>query len=187
MTLAIQFSTLMAMFGTGMAMAWVFDLYTWFRHRLHIRKGMTFVFDLLYWIVFAITVLLVLYSVNQGRIRIPIFLMMLIGGLIYFQFLSKPFLHLWEYVVTLITRFVHFVWRFLQIFLIRPVSWLVSTLLSLIVWTSTGLWKVIRVIFIWLSRPFIAIYRKVQQFVLALTRKIGKMIIQLLGRKPKDE
>lgn len=187
MMLTIQFSTLLAMFGTGIAMAWVFDVYTWFRDRLHFKRWMTFILDVLYWIVFAITVLLILYSVNQGRIRLPIFFMLLLGGLLYFQLLSMPFLRLWELIVTIVMRLAHFLWRILQILLIRPITWIFSTLFSLIFWIGTGLWKVVTILFAWLGRPFIAIYRTVQHFVFALIQKLGKMVIRLLGRNPKDE
>ncbi len=187
MTLSIQLQTLLSMVATGMGMAWVFDLYTWCREKLHLRKILTFLFDIGYWIAFALTVLAVLYNVNEGKLRITLFFAILIGGFFYFQFLSRPFLKIWDGFVDLIIRIVKFIFRLVKILIYTPIFWLVSTLIGVMLWLATGLWKVVVTISRWMSRPFIAFFNRIHHLAIALVQKIGKMIVQLFKKKPRDE
>lgn len=187
MTLSIQLHTLLSMVATGIGMAWVFDLYAWSRDKLRLRKILTFIFDIGYWIAFALTVLAVLYNVNEGRLRITLFFAILIGGLFYFQFLSRPFLQVWDRLIALLVRVLKFILRLIKIIIYNPIFWLVTTLFGVVLWLATGLWKVVATLSRWLSRPFIAFFRRIQQLSLALVHKIGKMIVQLFKRKPRDE
>lgn len=187
MTLAVQLQTLLAMAATGVGMAWIFDLYTWTRQKIRIRKILTFIFDVGYWIAFALTVLLVLYNVNEGRLRVTLFFAILMGGILYFQILSKPFLKVWDGLVSIIVRTCKLIFRMLHLLIYTPIRWLILTVLGVLLWLSAGLWKVSSTLARWLSRPFILIYRKIHHLAIALVLKIGKMIVQLFKRKPRDE
>lgn len=187
MTLTVQLYTILAMLGTGAGMAWVYDLYTWARYKLRIRKFLTFILDVGYWIAFATMVLMVLYNVNEGRLRFTLFFAILFGGVLYFQFFSQPFLSIWDRLVLLIVQIVKFILHTLQIVLYQPVLWILMTLIGVIVRLSKGLWKVITVLTRWISRPFIVFFRRIYQLALALIRNIGKMIIQFFQKKPPDE
>lgn len=187
MTLSTQLSTLLAMTATGLSMAWIFDLYTWGRAQIRVHKIISFVFDLVYWVLFAFTVLAVLYYVNQGKIRISILFAILLGGILYFQLLSRPFLRIWNSIIAVIVRIVRFIYQLLLMLIYRPIVWVLTTLLGIAIGIGAGLWKLLRSILYWGSRPFIAISHNISRWVLAQFQKVGKMIVQLLKKKPHDE
>ncbi len=187
MTLTTQFSTLLAMALTGLSMAWIYDLYTWARAQIRLHKIFTFVFDIAYWVLFAITVLAVLYNVNQGKIRISILFSILIGGILYFQWISGPFMRVWNTIVALLVRIAKLIFRMITILLYRPVVWILTLVFGILMSIGTGLWKLLRWLFYWGSRPFIVISQKTSRLVLAEFRKVGKMIVHLVKKKPRDE
>lgn len=187
MTLTVQFHSLLAMAVAGISMAWAYDLYSWGRKLLRLRRWTTFILDVTYWVCFAVVVLLVLYRVNEGMVRIGLYAAILVGGILYFQFLSRPFLRIWDRCVALVVHIVRVIVRLLQVILWQPLVWIFTIVFGGIAWIGAGLWHVLRWAVRIVGSPLYAIYHRFVQFALAHARKIGKMIVHFVKRKPKDE
>lgn len=187
MRLSVQFLTILSMIGTGLGMAWLYDLYAWARKKLHLRFLLTFFFDVIYWLFFSFVVLFVLMKVNEGRLRVTLFFALFIGGILYFKIFSHPFMAVWDEIVRVVVALFRFIVRIIQMLLISPIKWILAGILTLVIGFCTGLWKGIWMLLRWFYRPFSFFFRLLKKFALALVRKVGKMIARLIKRKPRDE
>ncbi|WP_240377878.1 spore cortex biosynthesis protein YabQ [Bacillus piscicola] len=83
MSLTVQFQTMFAMLGMGMVLGMNIDFY----HRLTVKTVRALwtraIWDLLFWLVQALLVFYVLLHVNEGELRVYIFLALFIGFFAY--------------------------------------------------------------------------------------------------------
>jgi spore cortex biosynthesis protein YabQ len=84
-----QLITFGMLVGTGMVMAFIFDIYRVFRWLLKLPKLLVHFVDLVIWLIMAVMVFYILILGNWGEVRFYIFLGLLVGLAIYFKFCSK--------------------------------------------------------------------------------------------------
>lgn len=131
MSLVIQFQTMFAMVTMGLVIGMNIDFY----HRLTfkwIRAWWTrAVFDLVFWVIQALLVFYVLLSVNEGELRIYIYLALAIGFVGYRKVGRKSFLKNMERGFA----FVHWVFRFVctcvRVIFILPVKFILKQMATL--------------------------------------------------------
>ena len=85
MTLSTQFMTMLAMIGMGIFFGAGLDTYNRFLKRSKRKSWLVFINDILFWILQGLFIFFVLFRVNQGELRIYIFIALLCG----FASLSK--------------------------------------------------------------------------------------------------
>lgn len=109
MTLAIQFQTFLAMLAAGSFIAIQLDVY----HRLlpqRVRsKWPQAILDLGFWIVQAVLVFYVLFNMNDGELRIYIFIAILFGFWVYWLTFRPVFLQLLEGIITVVDGIYRFI------------------------------------------------------------------------------
>ncbi len=136
----------------GMLMAFVYDLFRIKRRAFRAGRIVTFIDDILYWIIVAILIFAVIYISNEGEIRGYIVLGILIGAILYILLLSR-----------IVVGSALFVLRVLRAVLIR--IWMVVT------------WP-IRLLFRILAKPAAFLARLVRKAL----RKAGKAGKHRIGR-----
>lgn len=92
-----------------------YDLLRCLRYRIRAR-GVAIVLDLLFWL--AVTVVIFVWSVTAGggKVQLSTCAALLLGGVLYFHYLTKLFFPLLSALVRLVLRLLHF--------LLLPLYWL---------------------------------------------------------------
>lgn len=82
----------------------IFDVYRTARNFLKLKTLSTALADFFYWVFAALLVFAVLIYVNEGQIRFYVFLALLAGALLYFNFCSKYVLLFFRRLLKLVSR-----------------------------------------------------------------------------------
>lgn len=113
----------MALSGIGMGAA--FDGYRVAAHELRIGRLWIPVLDLLYWVAAALIVFRVLIAVNEGEVRMPVFLGLMIGLSFYFWLLSRPIIRLYRLLAEAMRRMWQLAVSTVNLLVVRPLLGLV--------------------------------------------------------------
>lgn len=157
MSIGVQLQTFASMALCGCIMGIGFDTYQYFRTKGRFSRWLTFILDLLFWFSSIGVVFYVLVVVNQGIVRFPIFIGILIGAWGYFVLGSKTYI---QFLITVI-KFVKWIYQtiltILDILLIRPILFLyriifmiVTFILSILTTIGSYIWRVT----LFISSPF---------------------------------
>ncbi|GAK13906.1 LOW QUALITY PROTEIN: spore cortex biosynthesis protein [Geomicrobium sp. JCM 19039] len=188
MTLAIQFQTFLAMLAAGSFIAIQLDVY----HRLlpqRVRsKWPQAILDLGFWIVQAVLVFYVLFNMNDGELRIYIFIAILFGFWVYWLTFRPVFLQLLEGIITVVDGIYRFIRKVFYLFLWLPVVWLYQGIVHLLNFILTVLhWIVVQLskILFFFLRP---IYELVQgPKIVNKVKTSSKRIYRWFSPKGDDE
>jgi len=124
MTLQIQFWTLFMMFCGGMAMGAIYDLFRLLYEQLKLPRWTIIPMDITYWIVATILIFQMLYSSNQGQLRMFVFVGMVAGVLIYYFVLGQIVTKFYLFIFKMVTETYRIILKIFDIFLIRPAIFL---------------------------------------------------------------
>jgi spore cortex biosynthesis protein YabQ len=124
-SLEVQFLTLASVALAGIGMGAAFDGYRVAARELNAGRLWIPVFDLLYWMLAALVVFRVLLDVNEGEVRVPVFLGFFIGLTFYFWLLSAPVVRLYRLLAAALRRMWRFAVRAADVLVVRPLRWLV--------------------------------------------------------------
>jgi spore cortex biosynthesis protein YabQ len=120
-SLQVQFLTLASVALAGIGMGAVFDGYRVAARELKAGRIWIPVFDLLYWLLGALVVFRVLLEVNEGEVRLPVFLGYFIGLAFYFWLLSDPVIRLYRLLAAAVRSVFRFAVRAADALVVRPV------------------------------------------------------------------
>ena len=98
----------------GIIISFAFDVFRIFRKSFKTPDFITYIEDILFWVLTSIFLLFMIFKFNNGEIRGFIFLGIAIGSIIYLLTLSKPFI---KYSV----RVILFFKKILRLLLIKPI------------------------------------------------------------------
>lgn len=165
MMLQAEVQTLAAMLASGMAAGMVFDSYRMLRKKWSFIKGLLVtVCDLAFWVGLTLFVFYVLLSVNDGVVRVYVFLGLLAGTWMYFTFLHRGYAWLFERFLRFLTMLFHMLTRLFHWLLIKPIVFLYQSLVVLLLFIVGLIFSVMRLL--WkliaaLCRPFRRLGRSV--------------------------
>jgi len=120
-SLQVQFLTLASVALAGIGMGAVFDGYRVAARELKAGRIWIPMFDLLYWLLGALVVFRVLLEVNEGEVRLPVFLGYFIGLAFYFWLLSDPVIRLYRLLAAAVRSVFRFAVRAADALVVRPV------------------------------------------------------------------
>lgn len=198
MSLEVQFHTMITMVAMGIWIGLALDTYHRFIPKKKKFHWMTALCDLLFWVIQGLVVFYILLLVNEGQMRFYIVLALLCGYAAYKALFQKSYLRILEGIIQFFIIFYRTIKRFVQIFFINPIKWLLkviytlcmmilSTMLTVFLWVVKIVWIPIK----WL---LIKIYKltRLEQIMgwisrLIWIKKIASMIKSLLYRDNKGE
>ncbi|WP_257211133.1 spore cortex biosynthesis protein YabQ [Anoxybacillus flavithermus] len=162
----MQFTTLLAMIGTGIIIGASFDTYAHIFHRSERHRLIVWIADILFWIVQALYVFYTLLLVNNGQIRLYIFLAILCGYAAYQALFQNMYVRLLQQIIRIVVTLYRFLMRLFYYIIIFPLRLLYRFFVFLFITTchvvlSVGkiLYKVIYGCVQFLLQPFIWIGR----------------------------
>ncbi len=97
----------------GIIIGFTYDIYRIFRYFSNPKKFITFIEDLIFWIIVSIIALIILFFSNWGEVRGFVFLGFVSGALIYSKFLSKIVITILVKVIRYISQVIKRVFGFL--------------------------------------------------------------------------
>ena len=166
MSLHVQFTTLLAMIGTGIAIGASFDTYAHIFNRSERHRLIVLIADILFWVVQALYVFYTLLLVNNGEIRLYIFLAILCGYAAYQALFQSMYVRLLQKIIRIVVALYRLIVRLFYYIIVFPLRLLYRFFVFLLIATchfvlSIGkiLYKVIYVCIRFLLQPFIFIGR----------------------------
>lgn len=115
MSLNNQFITMGLMIGSGLGLGVFFDIYRVLTGKLHLKRWVIAILDIIYGMAAAVAVFRVLYYSNFGQLRFFIFLALLLGIYIYYQWFSKKVIR----IVLWVIESIEWGW---DVFIVRPIQ-----------------------------------------------------------------
>nr|WP_052363920.1 spore cortex biosynthesis protein YabQ [Geomicrobium sp. JCM 19037] len=141
-----------------------------------------------FWIVQAVLVFYVLFNMNDGELRIYIFIAILFGFWVYWLTFRPVFLQLLEGIITVVDGIYRFIRKVFYLFLWLPVVWLYQGIVHLLNFILTVLhWIVVQLskILFFFLRP---IYELVQgPKIVNKVKTSSKRIYRWFSPKGDDE
>lgn len=169
MTLSIQFYTLVAMIVMGAMLGMAVDTYRLLL-RVRLRKlWIKYVYDFLFWVIYALALFYTLYWINEGALRIHVFLAVFCGFAMYKALLSAVYIHMMFFVYRLISKVMYFLIKVLKILIFYPTRWSIIK----VRWMLVGVLKVIYRLLKFVIR---VIYRVLYGFVTIFFRMLPKTV-----------
>lgn len=180
------------MLSSGFCLGIILDTYRVLKGRFQIRGWVVSLIDLLYWFVSSGLVFSLLFWSNWGELRFYIFVAIVLGIFLYYQWLSRWMINLIRTCVQMIEWLIHALIRLGQVMIIGPILFVVQLIQRLL----SFLWNLIKKIcFFILLRPILWLFRpitnllapKIQPYILR-----GKQFLYRWGlwwnqRRKKDD
>jgi spore cortex biosynthesis protein YabQ len=189
MSLTTQFYTMLAMVGIGGWIGVALDTYGRFLKRPLRARWVVFINDFMFWVVQGLILFYLLLLVNEGELRIYIFLAVLCGYAAYQSLLKRVYLRILERLIQTSLSVYRLLIKVGQVLIVRPVVGLVHLLIMILVGVVRILWGLIKWVFQFLY-SLVKILLVPIQFLLKMIWKLvpisirsflSRIIIQLAG------
>jgi spore cortex biosynthesis protein YabQ len=131
-SLHTQFLTLSLMAASGVLLGIGFDTIDLLTRQFSLRRWITAIMDLGYWLISTLFVFQVLVYANEGQVRVFIFIGLLVGVVVYYYMFSRIVRVIFQWFLTQLLRLLHMISRIIYTLIIRPVYY-VSKLMHIAV------------------------------------------------------
>ncbi|SFD01498.1 spore cortex biosynthesis protein YabQ [Bacillus sp. OV322] len=182
MTLSTQFYTLIAMIGMGSCFGAALDTYNLFLKRSRRQGWIVFINDFLFWIVQALIIFYVLFTVNEGELRLYLFLALLCGFAAYQSLFKGMYMRGLKAFIFAVVSVARFAGKSFKALIISPIKWILSSILFLILAIGKavylllkGLCKSVLFILLIIFKPFLWILKGLWNILPKfVTNNVGK-------------
>lgn len=113
----------------GVIISIIFDIFRILRKTFKTPDIITYIEDILFWIITGTITLIAIFLFNNGELRIYIFLGIAIGSILYMLFISRYFIKANVFIINLIKNIIH---KILHIIL-KPILFIYSILRKLLI------------------------------------------------------
>lgn len=178
MSLTTQFYTMIAMIGMGSWLGAALDTYGRFLKRPKRAQWFLFINDILFWVLQGLIIFYILLSVNEGELRVYVFLALLCGYAAYQSLFRTGYLKLLEVLISGVISTYRFIAKTLHLFIVRPIQLLIQFIIVL----ALGAFKLLTAV----CRIFYNILVVLLKIILSPVRFIGVLLWKLVPRKMKN-
>lgn len=120
---------------TGIVIGVLFDIFRIIRRSFKTPDFLTYIEDILFWLMAGIILLFTIFTFNNGEIRLYIFVSLLFGLTIYLLTLSKFFIKINVKIIGIIRKIVcypiKFIYNFIKKFIFRPIIFVFNNIRNL--------------------------------------------------------
>ena len=102
-----QASSFLIFILNGLLLGILFDIFRILRKSFKTPDFVTYIEDILFWILSGMILLYSIFTFNNGELRLYIFIGILIGILMYMLLLSKIFIKVSTYIIKVIKKIFH--------------------------------------------------------------------------------
>lgn len=154
MTLSIQFITMAAMVLSGIYLGFIRDTFQRFAIYWKGKKLLSYLLEIIFWILQALIVFYVLFRVNAGEIRLYIILACLLGFSAYQALMKTIYKRVLERIIFFGTRIFHIFERIIAVLFITPLKWLFIICTAIVMFVLRMIFSVVIYIIKLLFFPF---------------------------------
>lgn len=182
------------MLGSGFCLGVILDTYRVLKGRFQIRGWVVSLIDLLYWFVSSGLVFSLLFWSNWGELRFYIFLAIILGVFLYYQWLSQSMTRLIRACIQLVEYLIQLLMKTVQIVVIQPILFTIQLIRKLLLFLLQLIWKMLQ-ISLYLFRPLLWLVRPITKRIEPWARpylnkgiRVGKRWLERWRqRKKKDD
>ena len=120
---------------TGIVIGVLFDIFRIIRRSFKTPDFLTYIEDILFWLMAGIILLFTIFTFNNGEIRLYIFVSLLFGLTIYLLTLSKFFIKINVKIIEIIKKIVCYpiklIYNFIKRFIFRPIIFVFNNIRNL--------------------------------------------------------
>jgi spore cortex biosynthesis protein YabQ len=135
---------MLAMVGMGGWIGVALDTYGRFLKRPLRARWVVFINDFMFWVVQGLILFYLLLLVNEGELRIYIFLAVLCGYAAYQSLLKGIYLRILERLIQTSLSIYRFMLKVCHIMIVKPIVGLVQLIIVIILGTLNFLWRLIK-------------------------------------------
>lgn len=161
----------------------LYDTYRIFERMYKMKNWLIWICDLLFWISCTFIVFGTLLRVNEGGVRIYIFLGIGIGTIVYLLTFRGIYANVLKKIIAFILAVYRGILKSIRFLIIIPVLYLYGFLFTIVKWIL----KILMMVLKWLSTPFLYFGKKwgkwVNKQVRLLYLKMGKTLTNWIKRK----
>ncbi|WP_138419993.1 spore cortex biosynthesis protein YabQ [Aquibacillus sediminis] len=178
MTLTVQFVTIISMVAGGIYLGGAIETFKRFEFFWKRKTILSYVIEISFWLLQALILFYILYLVNQGELRFYILLALICGYATYKSLFENTYKRLLERVINISISIYLFIYRLLQLVVVKPIKLLIKFTIGLLV-TVWGMllsasWLLVKVVWYPIKLIFALIWRLLPQIA-------KKYIYQLAG------
>ncbi|QGQ43940.1 spore cortex biosynthesis protein YabQ [Metabacillus sediminilitoris] len=144
MSLTTQFYTMLAMVGVGSWIGAALDTYGRFLKRPLRARWVVFINDFMFWVVQGLILFYLLLLVNEGELRIYIFLAVLCGYAAYQSLLKKTYLRVLERLIQTSLSLYRLILKIGHIMIVKPIVGIIHMLIVILLGTLHFLWRLLK-------------------------------------------
>lgn len=151
MTLETQLLTMITMVLSGLYLGMALETYQRFSKWWSKNKGLSFIFEILFWVSHTCLLFYVLYNVNSGELRIYTFLACALGFTMYKLLFQEAYRYLLEFLIKLINTLVvtPIFWLCKGLYVVvrslfRAVLYLIKLVITIVVFPLKLLWNIVK-------------------------------------------
>ncbi|WP_186575719.1 spore cortex biosynthesis protein YabQ [Aquibacillus kalidii] len=144
MTLSTQFLTILTMIAGGVFLG--AGIHTFRRFEVYWKKRVIFSYfiEICFWLLQTLILFFLLYLVNQGELRFYILIALVCGFAMFKGLLENMYQRVLEKIIQTSISIYHFFYRLVQAVIVRPLKWMISTIIAILLWTwGVILWIVL--------------------------------------------
>lgn len=120
---------------TGIVIGVLFDIFRIIRRSFKTPDFLTYIEDILFWLMAGIILLFTIFTFNNGEIRLYIFVSLLFGLTIYLLTLSKFFIKINVKIIGILKKIVCYpiklIYNFIKKFIFRPIIFVFNNIRNL--------------------------------------------------------
>ena len=177
MSLTTQFYTMIAMIGMGSWLGAALDTYGRFLKRPKRAQWFVFINDILFWVLQGLIIFYTLLSVNEGELRVYVFLALLCGYAAYQSLFRTGYLKLLDVLISGVISTYRFIAKTFHLLIVRPLQLLIQFLIVL----ALGGFKLVMA----LSKILYNILLVLLKIILSPIHWIGVLLWKLVPRNLK--
>jgi spore cortex biosynthesis protein YabQ len=189
-----QLVTMALMVACGMTMGLLYDTYRVMKGQTGIRGWLVIICDLLFWASCTFLVFGTLLRINEGIVRVYLFLGMGIGAWLYFVIFQAVYVKWFLRLINLVKAIYRFIVRTIHVLIIMPIIFLYKTILAIIIGITLFIWRIFLFLYNILHRMFSPVGRQLHKQgtrIYSSSKKKGAGIMtrlaKLFKRKNKRE
>ncbi|RXT09013.1 spore cortex biosynthesis protein YabQ [Ammoniphilus sp. CFH 90114] len=194
MSIKIQAITMLMMVACGLTMGLLYDTYRVMKGQTGLRGWLVIICDLLFWASCIFLVFGTLLRINDGIVRVYLFLGMGIGAWAYFALFHSFYVKWFLRFIQLVKAIYRFIINMIQTLIIKPVIFLYKVIITVIVTISLFVWKIILFIYGLFQKIFVPLGTKSSKLgkkIYSGSKKKGagilKRLAKLIKLKRKDD
>lgn len=118
----IQIINLLIFIVVGIVLGIIFDSFRIIRKSFKTPDFVTYIEDILFWIISGIILLFCIFTFNNGELRLYLFASIIVGNIIYMVTLSKYFIKVSTFILISIKKILFIPFSLVKKFLIIPTA-----------------------------------------------------------------